>query len=260
MKCKICGETNQYIFSSKIMNEYTIEYFHCRNCGFLQTEEPYWLDKAYENPINMEDTGILRRNLRLRNITSIIINIVFDKNSKFLDFGGGHGIFTRLMRDIGYDFYWMDKYAENIFSRGFEYNNKDKVTLITSFESFEHFQNPQVDINNMLKISRNIVFTTQLLPHPLPKPSEWWYYGLSHGQHISFYSSKTLIYIAEKNKLNIHSFGDVHILTEMKIGKLKKILLSLANRVSGFEPCNVKIGNKTIHDMNYLISSKKGDS
>ncbi len=48
----------------------------------------------------------------------------------------------------------------------------------------------------MLKISRNILFTTTLLPSPMPQPGTWWYYGLEHGQHISFYSLETLQSIA----------------------------------------------------------------
>ena len=57
------------------------------------------------------------------------------------NYAGGYGIFTRMMRDIGFDFYWLDKYADNLLTNGFEYNKKihKKIEAITSFESFEHF-------------------------------------------------------------------------------------------------------------------------
>jgi hypothetical protein len=256
MKCKIYDHESNRIFNSKILDEYDIEYYYCKNCGFLETEKPYWLDKAYKDPINIEDTGILRRNLHLRNMTSIIIYSLYDRDGKFLDYGGGHGIFTRLMRDMGYDFYWIDKYAENIFSRGFEYDSKSQIEAITCFESFEHFQEPEDDINKILKISRDVLFSTQLLPDPVPKPSDWWYYGQSHGQHISFYSLRTLKYIADTHKLNFYSFGDIHIFTEKKIGKLKERFLKFAYKLSTVESFRKKAGSKTIDDMNYVISLK----
>lgn len=86
------------------------------------------------------------------------------------------------------------------------------------------------EIENMLKISKNIVFTTELLPNPVPKPDKWWYYGLDHGQHTSFYSKKTLNYVAVHFGLNYSSFGNIHIFTEkdnisnfkLKVLKLNK--------------------------------------
>jgi hypothetical protein len=256
MKCKICNHENNFTFESQILDEFQVKYFLCDNCAFLQTEEPYWLDKAYKNAINIEDTGILGRNLRLRNISSIIIYLLFNKEGKFLDYGGGHGIFTRLMRDLGYDFYWMDKYAENIFSRGFEYNQGDDIELITCFECFEHLEDPQTTIKDMVNISKNILFSTEILPVPVPSPSDWWYYGLSHGQHISFYSLKTLQYVADCCGLNLYSLGDVHLLTENKVSIVKRTLLKPAYKASYLEGFRIKTQSKTIEDMNYIISSK----
>lgn len=215
MKCKICNSETNNIFSSKILNKYNINYYYCENCNFLQTEEPYWLKESYESSINITDTGILQRNIYLSKIVSILIYFFFNQNGKFLDYAGGYGIFTRLMRDIGFDFYWYDPFSENLVSRGFEYNNNDKIELITSFESFEHFDKPLLYIENMLKISTNIIFTTKILPNPVPDPEEWWYYGLEHGQHISFYSIETLKYIADLYNLYFYSdYSDIHIFTK----------------------------------------------
>jgi len=117
------------------------------------------------------------------------------------------------MRDIGFDFYWNDKYTQNIFARGFEGGLLDNYEAITTFESFEHFVEPIKEIENMLLISKNIIFTTELLPSPVvPYPDKWWYYGLEHGQHISFYSEKTLNYIAKKYNLFLYKVGSIHLL------------------------------------------------
>jgi hypothetical protein len=58
--CKICNKANDSIFTLKILNKYEIKYYHCSCCGFLQTEEPYWLDEAYSESINV---SYMQRNL-----------------------------------------------------------------------------------------------------------------------------------------------------------------------------------------------------
>lgn len=217
-KCKICDSTSNFIFDSIILKKYKIKYYLCPNCGFLQTEEPFWLEESYQEAINSSDTGILQRNYNFSKIVAVLIYYLFDKNSKFLDYAGGYGIFTRLMRDIGFDFYWSDKYAKNLLSQGFEDNKSNKYTLITCFECFEHFKSPLEEIENILKISKNLVFSTSLVHEDIPTPDKWFYYGLDHGQHISFYQKKTLQYIAQKYNLYYHSFnGELHIFTENPI-------------------------------------------
>lgn len=216
MLCKICGSTSHKIFDAVLLNKYNIKYFHCDNCGFLQTEEPFWLEEAYSESINISDTGYMQRNLDLSAKLTILLSLYFDQKSTYLDYAGGYGVFVRLMRDIGFDFRWDDKYTSNLFVRGFEYDG-EPIETITTFESFEHFVNPLEEIEKMLSISKNIIFSTGLLPDPIPKPEAWWYYGLDHGQHISFYSEKTFQYIAKKYNLNYLHLNDLHLLTEKKI-------------------------------------------
>jgi hypothetical protein len=216
MYCKICQNHTQKIFTAKILNKYSITYFHCANCGFLQTEEPYWLEEAYFYPINISDTGYMQRNLQLSKKLTVLLFFFFN-NMKYLDYAGGYGVFVRLMRDIGFDFYWDDKYTQNLFARGFEYHQSDSIDVITTFESFEHFINPQEELEKLLSISKNIIFSTEILPNPVPTPEQWWYYGLEHGQHISFYSLKTFNFLAKKYNLNYVNLGSLHLLTNKKI-------------------------------------------
>jgi len=228
MNCNICAKKSYPVFTAKILQKYDIQYFYCENCGFLQTEEPYWLKEAYSESINVSDTGYMQRNINLSQKLTILLSLFFDKNAKFLDYAGGYGVFVRMMRDIGFDFYWDDKFTQNLFAKGFEYKYTDKCEAVTSFESVEHFDNPIAEIENMLNISKNIIFSTELLPSPIPKPEDWWYYGLDHGQHISFYSEKTLHYIAEQYNLNYAHWGGVHIFSEKKISNLKLKALKLS--------------------------------
>ncbi|WP_459200952.1 class I SAM-dependent methyltransferase [Methanococcus sp. CF] len=253
MKCKICNCESNEVFTAKILNKYDIKYYHCDECGFLQTENPYWIDEAYSQPINSSDTGYMRRNIHLSYELIILLFLFFNTSGKYVDYAGGYGVFVRLMRDIGYDFYWQDKYAKNLFSNGFEWKCGN-VDAVTTFESFEHFENPLEDLEKILSISRNIIFSTTLLPKKLPKPDEWWYYGLDHGQHVSFYSKKTFKYIAKKYGLNYSNIGSLHLLTEKKIPKFLLPILKL--RVLGIHNV-LKIGLKSKTWSDYLLMSRK---
>jgi hypothetical protein len=228
MTCKICNQETKQIFQATILNKYEIKYFHCEYCGFLQTEEPYWLEEAYSESINVSDTGYMQRNIGLSRKLTILLSLFFDKNQKFLDYAAGYGVFVRMMRDIGFDFYWDDKYTTNLFARGFEYKNTDKYEAVTTFESFEHFVAPMDEIESLLKISKNIIFSTELLPDTIPKPKNWWYYGLDHGQHISFYSPKTFEFIAKKYNLHYANLNGLHLLSEKKISKFQLKILNLS--------------------------------
>jgi hypothetical protein len=251
MYCKICGKKAEKIFDAKILGKYKINYFYCNNCGFLQTEEPYWLDEAYKDPITLTDTGYMQRNLYLSRKVTALLTLFFDYKKKFLDYAGGYGVFVRLMRDIGFDFYWYDKYTQNLFARGFEYKEemKNEIEAITCFETFEHFDQPIKELENMFLISKNIIFTTELLPEPIPKPDNWWYYTLEDGQHISFYSEKTFQYIAKNYKLNYIYFRNIHLLTEKHLTKQHLILAFGLSKFSFFRRfLRLKIKSRTWSD------------
>lgn len=216
MNCNICNGKSRFIFNAKVLGKHEARYFSCSRCNFLQVEDPFWLAEAYQDPINVLDTGILKRNMELAKLTATLLFYLFDEKARYLDYAGGYGIFTRLMRDIGFDYYWNDPYATNLLARGFAYlDHTGDIELITSFESFEHFERPLEELEKMLGITENILFTTVLLPDPVPEPDTWWYYAHSHGQHISFYSGKTLQFIADRyglqlstNRNNIHLFSN----------------------------------------------------
>ena len=227
MICKICNSNAKQVFNSKILKKYDVKYFKCDNCGYLFTEEPFWLEEAYSRSINLSDTGLLDRNIYFSKVLSVLIYFYFNKNGIFLDYAGGYGVFTRLMRDIGFDFYWHDPYTQNLFANGFEKDIKpdSRFELITAFEVFEHLVNPKEEISKMLRLSDTIVFSTELLPREIPEPKDWWYYGFNHGQHISFYSEKTLRALANQLKLNYYNVNGIHILTEKKFNNTLLVLI-----------------------------------
>lgn len=258
MKCKICDCELEYIFTEKILDKFCIKYFKCNHCEFLCTEEPYWLDEAYSSAITNSDTGILQRNLGFSKEVPILLKALnCDLSiSKFLDFAGGGGIFVRLMRDLGIDFYWYDKYCENWVANGFEGDLSKKYSGITAFECFEHFINPKQEIEKLFQYSDNIIFSTIILPQKIPDKS-WWYFAFREGQHVSFYSYKTLEYIAKENKFNFYSFGNTHCFTKVKINYLtlhliRFIIKHVKIKSLYFYLIKNKLKSKTILDMNFI--------
>lgn len=222
MYCKICNLPSTPFGETKILNKHLVRYFRCENCGFMQTEAPYWLEEAYAQAITRSDIGLLGRNMEMMRATRNLILMCFDAAGRFVDYGGGYGVFVRLMRDQGFDFYRHDPLCENLFAEGFEAQTGTDYELLTAWEVFEHLVDPMAEIEKMLSYSNTLFFSTILLPQS-PKPlGQWWYYGLEHGQHVAFYAHETLQFIAQKHNLGlIYSDGMTHLMSRKKIHHLK---------------------------------------
>lgn len=233
MNCKICKTITTFSFRTKILNKYNVAYNRCPRCGFLFSEDPYWLKEAYDAPICRSDTGILGRNLHFSKVSSVLIYFTLDPKGIFQDYAAGYGIFVRLMRDIGFDFCWSDKYSANLVARGFNCKEETKhYEAITSFELLEHLENPIATIGEILKKTDTLIFSTELLPDKISEMNDWWYFNPEEGQHISFYSLETLKFLSISfhaklitNKKNFHiltrrnlSFSFIHLL--MKLNRL----------------------------------------
>ena len=222
MLCKICGRPSPAWSKALILKKYTVQYYCCEQCGFIQTEEPYWLNESYADAIARNDIGMASRNIAMTGLTQAIILACFDCNARFIDYGGGYGLLVRLMRDRGLDFYRYDRYTPNLFAQGFEANNEgnDQYELLTAIEVFEHLANPMDEIRQMLRFSHSILFTTFLVHVPPPSLESWWYYSLDHGQHVALYTLRSLEVLAQKLNLNLysnqHSF---HLLTDRKLSQ-----------------------------------------
>lgn len=70
----------------------------------------------------------------------------------------------------------------------------------------------------IMQISKEILFATECYSDSLELPNEnWWYYSLDIGQHICFYSKKTLIFFADKYGLYYYQINNMHWFTTKKI-------------------------------------------
>ncbi len=224
--CKICNYKMDKTFEEVIMHKYKIAYFSCKKCGFINTENPYWLKEAYINPINLSDTGLVARNLI---ISSKVSNFIYFYNKHFisyLDYGGGNGLFVRLMRDIGINFKWTDEFQENIHAKTFEVEKNKKYDFVTLLEVIEHIHNPKKFINELINnYSPKVIYiSTGIYKKNIPK-KDWWYYSFNTGQHLSFFQNKTLKILANSINYNYYSVGSIHIFSKIRINKIALFLL-----------------------------------
>ncbi|RMF48327.1 MAG: class I SAM-dependent methyltransferase [Deltaproteobacteria bacterium] len=221
MRCAICSGRNEEFARARLGIGVEAVYLQCSGCGFVQVRNPEWLASTYaDNAIAATDAGLVSRALYIRDVASAVIGGLFNGNGPFLDYGAGNGLLVRLMRDAGWDFYWFDRYSRNLFSAGLEADLSGETTyeLATAVEVAEHFVDPLAEFRQILSVARNLLFTTQLLPQPTPRPGDWWYYGLDHGQHVAFYSTESLRAIARSMGCHFVSNGrDIHLLSRRKV-------------------------------------------
>lgn len=227
MNCSVCNSLEvKSIFGSKILKKYNIKYYQCMSCGAVFTEKPYWLSEAYAEgeSVATTDTGIMRRNINHVINVNVCIKKFFESRSIILDWGGGHGILTRLLRDLGYNCQWYDKYTPNLMARGFEWDKKTRVELVTLMEVFEHLEKPLDELKEILNFTDNILIGTLLYGNDFSyrQVKDWWYYDIDSGQHILFCSKVTMSTIADILGLNYYYIDDsLHLFTKKKLNRYK---------------------------------------
>lgn len=270
-KCLICGGNTDKIFTAKVLEKYDVGFHQCADCGFIQTDTPTWLDEAYSDAIISGDVGLVRRNLSFSVQLDQILKKSFDYNSKFLDYAAGYGLFVRLMRDRGFDFYWDDKYCENIFAQHFTLSDLPSTTkfeAVTAFEVFEHLVNPMEEIEKLFNLSDTIIFSTDLVPDTkFDNVDQWWYFVPHGGQHIAFYTRKSLQIIAEKFGCAVYTNGsDLHILTKKKLSsnalvqtrttrdKITDRLINMLSNAKSDAPSQINLGTKVEQDAAYVLN------
>jgi hypothetical protein len=228
--CRSChGAVNQ-IFSGNLIGNNVI-YYECQTCGYVQTEVPYWLEQAYAEAINTSDTGIMLRNQVNTRIVLGVAWLLGKLDGNLVDYAGGYGILVRLLRDLGLNALWFDPYCQNLLAKGFEFKD-EKADLVTSFEAFEHFVNPAEELDRLLCIAPNVLFSTELISDPTPTHDDWWYYGKEHGQHIGFFRIRTLEKLAqERGKYLVSNGASYHLISDKPINQMVWRLMIRFNKI-----------------------------
>lgn len=261
MTCPICSGLMRPAFTAHVLSKYQADYEVCDACGFLRAHAPYWLDEAYSSAIAAADTGLVMRNISLACKVATVLYWGMNERGegRYLDAAGGYGMLTRLMRDLGFNFYWQDKYCDNLLVPGFEY----KVALgscraVTAMEVLEHLTDPVAFIQETLASAgaQTLLFTTELYVGEPPRPEAWWYYAFPTGQHIGFYQRRTLEALGARLGLCLSSANGLHILSKEPVNE--QLLKLLTNRwTSRLGPWWIRrrLGSKTMSDHERMLKN-----
>jgi 2-polyprenyl-3-methyl-5-hydroxy-6-metoxy-1,4-benzoquinol methylase len=220
--CRLCGGKLEPQFRLQVLGRYDVGYFRCESCHSLQTEQPYWLEQAYEaNNLSNLDTGAAQRNLHNLAVCWSIAKLLHLKN--VLDVGGGDGLLCRLLRDYELNCFVHDKYASPTYAQGFDVPDFAQPDMVVAFEVMEHYPEPRNDLQKLFATRPKAVLASTGIFNS--QGQDWWYLAPDSGQHIFFYSKPALQLIARTHDYElVISSGYSLFLRRGACGGLKKSL------------------------------------
>lgn len=254
--CRACGGAGEFVFSGSLLNRVEVSYYECLACGYIQTEEPYWLEEAYRRSITASDTGVMVRNLYNVRLVMATLYLLGTPDGTVVDYAGGYGILVRMLRDLGINALWADRYSENLLASGFEYQG-GAAQLVTAFEAFEHFIRPREELTALLAIAPNVLISTEIAPSPTPLQKDWWYYGREHGQHIGFFRVETLRQMAASHGKQLLTDGrSYHLFTDQPLSLWKwRLTRKIISKLPGLLAGSLK--SKVWSDHQYISDRSK---
>ena len=194
---------------------------------------PTWIEWSHTKAISNLDTGLVSRCISASRLTATLLFLEGKKGSIGLDWGGGTGLLTRLLRDQGFQIHSYDKYAKADHAEGFEASriqSEEPATFMTSIECFEHLVSPIDAFKIVSQKKEYFIFTTEVINTPPPDPAKgsWWYFLPESGQHITFISQKGL---EEFRKIlgfdHYIAFGSLHVMSRSRLRVATRLCLGL---------------------------------
>jgi glycosyltransferase involved in cell wall biosynthesis len=212
-KCRLCQSPVRQVFSKLVLGRHNVNYHRCLGCGALQTDTPHWLDEAYSGPAELYDTGKASRTLvNFLALPPLLKALNVRKTDLAVDFGGGTGLLARLLRDTGYNFHTCDKFGSSEFMGAYAWNDLDHpCKLVTLFEVAEHFSDPATEWQHIFASDPDwVIGSTSLYTG---QDQDWVYLSCESGQHIFFYSTEAIDYVAKKAGRYAYHLGMYFLIT-----------------------------------------------
>lgn len=219
-RCKVCQGPATHFGVIRVLGSHDAEYLRCTACGYLWADAPHWLAEAYSQAIAALDTGIVVRNLWLADACCALLGSSLRGVRTLVDYGGGTGLLVRTLRDRGHDAWWMDAYCENLLAAGFEAVPGAHYDLLTAFELVEHLPDPMEGFRRMRALAPRLLLSTDLQPGDGTDLRAWRYLAPEAGQHIGFFTRRSLEIVGEQLGLRLSSNGsNLHVLAEEAVSE-----------------------------------------
>lgn len=197
MICKLCqSKTNEFITLSN-----GHQYFLCDVCDLVFLNPQFYLNDEqeksrydlHENSIENQSYVAMFEGFIAEAVTPFKTSV-----KKILDYGSGPGpVLVELLKQKGYEVKNYDPiYARNEFEG-------EKFDLITSTEVFEHFYNPQKEIEKIISLMKSGAYLSIMTRFLVDKDKfQSWFYK-DDPTHVCFYSLKTFDFLAWEHGLKI---------------------------------------------------------
>ncbi|HEV7816465.1 MAG TPA: class I SAM-dependent methyltransferase [Janthinobacterium sp.] len=196
-----------------------VYYALCGGCGFCHAPQLWqWSMREFEEKIYnadyvLADPHYAEARPRASAADLIAMFGAAAKGIRHLDYGGGHGMLSRLLNEAG----WSSTSYDPFVNKELDLKSVGRFDLITAYEVFEHV--PDVDrlmaeLVSLLAPGGMVLFSTMLSDgHIQPRQRLSWWYAAPRNGHISLFSRASLELLARKAGLNLGSFSDVfHLL------------------------------------------------
>lgn len=195
------------------VSEKWIDYFLCQQCGFCFAPEMYaWSFDDFGKFIYNQDYELVDpeyKQVRPENNAQLIDQMFARSKAglRHLDYGGGSGLLSRVLRGKGWDSTTYDPFV----NADVQVTDLGSYDLVTAFEVFEHV----TDIEGLLKNLRTlckpdglVLFSTLLSDGEIApgKKISWWYAAPRNG-HISLFSARSLQVCMQRSGLQLASFS-----------------------------------------------------
>lgn len=184
-----------------------IAYYLCDHCGFCYAPEcAEWPLEAFEEKIyNAQYVEIdpEYKEARPRRMCAEVLEWFEPEEMKklhHLDYGGGDGYLSQLLRQVG----WNSSSYDPFVQKDVAIADLGRFDFMTAFEVFEHVPDVQKLMSELstLLVENGIIFLTTFLSDGHIKKGErltWWYAAPRNG-HISLFSQRSLAFLAAKQR------------------------------------------------------------
>ena len=222
--CAVCSGSTKFLFSYEVRGEHQASLRECLNCRFTYIANPHWLDESFSSELNDLDIGSVDRCLVLADFVEVLIRSMKSSKSRFLDWGGGYGLLSRIMRDRGLDFVSHDIYTRPLFVESSSNLIIETFELITMSEVALHLVDPVPVFTKIMESTDILVFTAVIAPTVIP--NDWWYLMPDTGQHVAIYHDETLQALAKKLGVQVTSDGRFfHVLHRKSLGVKSRLII-----------------------------------